>query len=283
MKIYLINLDRAEDRRKHMMDELSRYLPDVLVERAMCLDIKRPDWSVPDFITPGRWKSDRWSLGPSDIEIFRSHLDCWEKIAKSGEVGIVLEDDLLFAADFADGVKKVDVNKLHGILRLDGLNRPILLEKPIAIFGNFTVSPVASIAASAAAYMLDPKTAAELAQTAVIERTVDDYLFDPTPDVRGARGHNFPVLQLEPVITVQAQFGTYSDRTRKVPSFLENTKRVDVHKRKDKAFTGPLLYRLRKEVMRFKYKKQLKQRIEQNKSAGGRWGSPDLCPDLIWE
>ncbi len=283
MKIYLINLDRAADRRGHMMKELSQLLPDVPVERAMCLDIKSPDWSVPDFVSPGHWKSDRWSLGPSDIEIFRSHLDCWEKISISGQMGIILEDDLLFANTFADAVREINKEHVEGLIRLDGVNRPLLLDTPVKQLQDYSLSPVGSIAASAAAYMLDPKTAQKLIDASKIERTVDDYLFDPTPEYRGAKGHGLNILQIEPVVAVQAQFGTYSDKTREVPSFLENSKRVDVHKRKDKAFTGPFLYRLRKEMMRFKYKRALKKRIELTLSKGGRWCAPELCSDLMWD
>jgi GR25 family glycosyltransferase involved in LPS biosynthesis len=39
-------------------------------------------------------------FSPSDIEIFKSHIDCWKKISLSGEVGIVLEDDLIFFKEF---------------------------------------------------------------------------------------------------------------------------------------------------------------------------------------
>ena len=84
MKIYLINLERSIDRRSHMLSELAKFLPEIPIERALCRDIKNTDWSMPEDIQPGHWKNDRWALGPSDIEIFRSHIDCWKKISESG-------------------------------------------------------------------------------------------------------------------------------------------------------------------------------------------------------
>jgi GR25 family glycosyltransferase involved in LPS biosynthesis len=283
VKLFLINLDRADDRRDHMMNELSRLVPDVLVERAMCIDIKTPGWSAPAFVTPGRWRSDRWSLGSSDIEIFRSHIDCWEKIAASGETGVVLEDDLLFSDDFASAILKLEAAQVRGIVRLDGVGRPLILEKAAKHLDGFTLCPVGSLAASAGAYMLDPRTAAELVDKARIERTVDDFLFDPTPSDRGARGHGLTILQLEPVITIQAQFGKFADPMREVPSFLEATKRVDARKRKSRVYLGPWPYRVRKELLRALYRRRLSQRIQSAISYGGRWTAPDLCPDLIWD
>ena len=283
MKIFLINLDRADDRRGHMLSELSRLVPDIPVERALCVDIKAADWKAPDTVKPGRWSSDRWSLGPSDIEIFRSHIDCWEKIVAAQEYGVILEDDLLFSAKFAGAITGLEAAKTRGIVRLDGLNRPVIHEKTTQDLGEFRLSPLGSLAASAGAYLLDPHTASLLLETAKIERTVDDYLFDPTPEDRGARGHGLSILQLEPAVAVQAQFGTYADAGRKVPPFLEATKRVDAKNRKARAYLGPWPYRVRKEILRARYRKRLKLRIQTAQSNGGRWGAPELCSDLAWD
>ncbi len=249
----------------------------------MCVDIKAPGWAAPTFVRPGRWKSDRWSLGPSDIEIFRSHIDCWEKIAASGEAGVVLEDDLLFSDDFARAISELKAVQVRGLVRLDGINRPQILKKAVMHLDKFTLCPVGSLVASAAAYMLDPKTAAELVAKVKIERTVDDYLFDPTSSDRGAKGHNLTILQLEPIVTVQAQFGKYADQRREVPHFLKTTKRVDAPKRKSRIYLGPWPYRVRKEILRAIYRRRLSQRIEGVISNGGRWDKPDLCADLIWD
>ena len=84
-----------------MLSELSKLAPGIPIKRAFCKYIKDINCSMPKDIRPGRWKSDRWALGPSDVEIFRSHVDCWEKISFSDEMGIVLEDDLVFSNNFA--------------------------------------------------------------------------------------------------------------------------------------------------------------------------------------
>ena len=282
MKAYLINLDRASDRRDYMIGELSRLLPEMSVERAMCIDIKLGDWVPPSFVQPGRWRSDRWSLGPSDIEIFRSHINCWQKIVASGETGLVLEDDLLFSEKFAQSIEQLEAAHIHGIVHLDGVARPLILGKKTTQLIDFSLCPTGSVTASAAAYMLDPKTAVALIENAKIERTVDDYLFDPTPSDRGAKGHGFPIFQLEPIVTIQAQFGGFTDSERVVPKFLEITKRVDANNRRDPIIVGPWLYRLRKEILRAVYRHRLTQRKRTTISEGGRWAIPELCPDLRW-
>lgn len=282
MNFFLINLDRAADRRYHMVKEISRLIPNAPIERAMCIDIKAFGWAPPAFVKPGRWKSDRWSLGPSDIEIFRSHIDCWEKISSSGEVGVVLEDDLLFSKDFTRAISKLEAAQVRGLVRLDGVGRPLILDKAVLHLDEFTLCPVGSLAPSAAAYMLDPQTAAELVAKVKIERTVDDYLFDPTPSDHGVKGHNFTILQIEPVVTVQAQFGKYADPMREIPDFLKVTKRVDAANRKSKVYRGPWPYRVRKEILRVLLRRRLSQRIDFVTSNGGRWTEPDLCADLLW-
>lgn len=283
MKAFLINLDRAADRREHMLAELARLTPEIEVERAMSVDIKDPNWKAPDWIVPGRWKSDRWSLGPSDIEIFRSHIDSWETIAASGEPGLVLEDDLLFSEDFADAIKLLAETPVKGIVRLDGVDQPLILERSSHKFGQFNLSLVGSLAASAAAYMLDAETAAELVRTVRVERTVDDYLFDPTPSDRGARGHGLPIYQLEPVIAIQAQFGHFADAQKEIPDFLLATKRVDAQNRKSREYLGPLPYRLRKEVLRTLFRRRKAKRISSIGERGGRWALPVLSADLRWD
>lgn len=282
MKIYLINLDRAVDRREHMMQELSRLTPDLDVERALCVDIKAEGWSAPSSIKPGRWKSDRWSLSSSDIEIFRSHIDCWEKIAASGEAGLILEDDLLFAESFTDAIGSLRKNNPLGIIHLDATPTPFLMGAIEQQMGGFTLRAIESLTASAAAYYMCAETASRLIENVDIERTVDDFLFDPTPSDRGARGHGLPILQLEPIVAVQAQFATYSKAERAVPSFLEVTKRDDVSSRKNREFVGPLPYRLRKEILRSLYRPRLKKRIQSATLDGGRWDSAELPEDFTW-
>lgn len=264
------------------MQELARLVPDIPVVRAMCIDIKSPDWTAPSFVKPGHWLSDRWSLGPSDIEIFRSHIDCWKKISISGELGLILEDDLIFSDSFPNAIQQLKLAKIAGIIRIDGVCRSQLMEKPVKQLDGFTLCPIGSLTASAAAYVLDPTTAADLVADAKIERSVDDYLFDPTPSDRGARGHSLPILQLEPIVTIQAQFGQFADPKREIPSFLVATKRVDVQKRKSRIYVGPILYRLRKEFLRMLYRRRLAKRIEVSSFNGGRWAIVDLCRELRW-
>ena len=283
MNVFLINLDRAPDRRAHMLSELSRLLPDIEVQRALCVDIKAPDWTPPAEFTPGRWMSDRWDLPASDIEIFRSHMDCWKRIAASGQPGLVLEDDLLFSDDFGRIASELMANAPKGIVRLDAVATPMLRRTGTATDGGYQLNQIKTLAPSAAAYVVDPDTAADMAATARIERTVDDYLFDPDPAARGARGHTHPIYQIEPAVAVQAQFGSYADSSRDIPDFLKATKRTDARTRKDRRFSGPLLYRLRKEILRMRHRKKAAAEIKKADQSKYRWGRPDLNKQLRWD
>lgn len=282
MKIYLINLERSVDRRNHMFSELSKLAPGITINRAACRDIKDANWSIPKDIQKGRWSSDRWALSPSDIEIFKSHIDCWKKISLSGEIGIVLEDDLIFSKSFTKIIESLKTKNLNGIIRLDGVNLPLLMSKPVTISNEFSISKVNSIAASAAAYAVDSNTAEKLISNIRVERTLDDYLFDPKPSDRGARGHLLPIYQIEPITLVQAQFGNYSDKSSKIPDFLKITKRVDVKRRRSKSLRGPILYRFKKQILRMVYKNRLKKYKKDITNKGGEWKVPTLSNDLTW-
>ncbi|MDB4045793.1 glycosyltransferase family 25 protein [Amylibacter sp.] len=283
MKIYLINLETSSDRRAHMYNELKRLVPTIQIKRALCVDIKNNDWSTPKNIKPGKWQSDRWALGPSDIEIFRSHQYCWNKIAASKEMGIILEDDLLFSNNFPKILKFLTKLKINGIFKLDGVNLPLLINKPTMISENVQISKFKTIAVSAAAYAIDPQTAKELSGLAKINRTVDDYLFDPAQTSRNAQRHCLPIFQVEPVCAAQAQFGAYFDKTRQIPSFLEVTKRADAKSHKSRLLSGPILYRFKKEIIRTIYKYKLQKYKKNIIAKNSSWRSPRLSKDLVWK
>lgn len=282
LSIYLINLARAKDRRDYILRELVRLLPEAQVERVKAIDIKSPNYAQPSDYSPGRWNSDRWALGSSDIEIFRSHLDAWRKIAETGRHGIILEDDLLFSDQFGECVRGLIKANAKGIIRLDATGHPALLAPAHSQVGIFKLHQLCSLGASAAAYMLDCDTAARLVAHAKIERTLDDFLFDPYPIERGASGHSLDIIQLEPVVAMQAQFGTFSSSSRRVENFLRVTKRVDVKYRKNKEIIGPLHYRLKKEVLRAKHRRAQSVRIRRILANGGTYCSVKPASDLQW-
>lgn len=282
MQAYLINLDRAAERRAHMLGELERLWPELKVNRALAEDIKAPGWQPPAQYRPGKWRSDRWALGPSDIEIFRSHLDCWERIARSDQPGLVLEDDLLFSEQFRPLVEAMLQHPHPGVIRLDGLPRSLLLEAPVAIGEGSTISRLRSLAPSCAAYLLWPPAARALASQARIARTVDDFLFDPYPADRGTRGHELPVWQFEPAPCTQAQFGGYEVADRPIPECLRLTERKDTATPKNRRIKGPLLYRLRKEFLRIRHRRLEAARVRSILAQGGRHCPARPAAGLSW-
>lgn len=282
MKAYLINLDRATERRSYMLEELARLWPELTVERTLAVDIKSPNWEPPKDYQPGRWHSDRWSLAPSDIEIFRSHMDAWKEIASAEAPGMVLEDDLLFSSRFRPSVQSLMQEPIPGVIRMDGLASSLLLGAPKNLDDAVTLSALHSLAPSAAAYLLWPQTAAALLRSVQIERTLDDFLFDPYPSDRGARGHGLPLWQLEPAVCVQAQFGRFDTVDRDTPDFLRVTKRVDVGTRRDRAIVGPIGYRLRKEWLRWRYRRRHAARVRRITAQGGRIAPARAAEGLAW-
>jgi hypothetical protein len=130
--------------------------------------------------------------------------------------------------------------------------------------------------------MLDSGTAAKLAADARTERTLDDYLFDPYPSERGASGHGLDIFQLEPVIALQGQFGTFNSPSRDMPDFLLVTKRIDVASRKNKEFRGPFLYRLKKEFLRAKHRRAQATRVHDVLAKGGTHRTIETAFDLRW-
>ncbi|MDA3889334.1 MAG: glycosyltransferase family 25 protein [Allgaiera sp.] len=282
MQAYLINLERATERRAYMLGELKRLWPELVVNRALAVDIKAPDWQPPAQYQPGKWLSDRWALGPSDIEIFRSHLDCWEKIACSDQPGLVLEDDLLFSEQFRELVEQMLRHPHPGVIRLDGLSRPLLMEAPISICQDAKISRFHSLAPSCAAYLLWPQAAEALVSRAWIARTVDDFLFDPYPAERCTRGHDLPVWQFEPAPCTQAQFGGYDIAERPIPECLRITERKDAVTPTNRRIKGPLLYRLRKELLRMSHRKFDAARTLRIVADGGRHCSAQPAQGLTW-
>lgn len=283
MNIFLLNLDRAADRRDYMMAELDRLMPGATVTRALAVDIRDPGWRPPELYAQGRWNSDRWSLAPSDIEIFHSHLDCWRRIAESGSPGIVMEDDLLFSDRFPAAVDSVLAARPDGIVRLDGMDRAILLGPGRDIGGAMAIAPLESPVPSSACYLMLPEIAARLSRSARIERTVDDFLFDPHPGERGARGHGLPLYQCVPAVAAQAQWAAFTDPGREMPEFLRITKRADMARRKSFEAAGPWPYRLRKELLRITRRRAEAKRKSRVLAAGGSFGPVPPAPDLRWD
>ncbi|MDU8942144.1 glycosyltransferase family 25 protein [Ovoidimarina sediminis] len=280
---YLVNLERAVDRLEYVRDELARLVPGMALCRVRAIDIRAESWSPPKRYQAGRWRSDRWALGPSDMEIFASHADGWRRIAKSGVPGIVLEDDLLFSEHFGSALESLDASRPRGIVKLDGVAKPILLGEAKALGEGFSLRAINTIAPSCAAYWIDPNTAGALFDTHRIERTVDDFLFDPYPQDRGARGHGQPVFQIEPAVAVQGQFGRFRDAAREFPDCVRGTVRSDVSLRKKPGeIAGPLPYRIWKEARRWRARWRDRQREAAILSVGGRLGPPMSPDDLIW-
>ena len=277
----LISLERAAERRALFVEAIQRLSPGVEIRRARAVDVSSPDWTVPEGYSDPNWASDRWALRPSDIEIFLSHKDAWEQLAESGQGGFVFEDDVLFSESFGGAAATLDAASPEGIIKIDGLGSPHLLG-PIEAAGQLTLRRVEAYLPSAAAYYLSAETARKLSASARIERTVDDYLFDPYPEERGSAGHGLAIYQLDPAITVQGQFGTYSDLGRSVPDFVASTKRSDLAKRKSRVLAGPVHYRILKEWRRWRARKAFARRKDRVLASGGVFQPPVAPDDLRW-
>ncbi len=110
MKIFYINLDERNDRKKFIEKQISRM--EFKGERVSA--IKKND---PKAITH---KNDI-QLKPSEISISLSHVKCWNEILNQNlKEAIILEDDALLSKNFETIIKRIEASKIEfDLIRLE--------------------------------------------------------------------------------------------------------------------------------------------------------------------
>ena len=177
--IHFINLDRDTDRRIHMESTLD----------GMGLDYERFAAVNASHLTPEQeayyQTPQRAHLGAAEIAAFLSHITVWKKIAAGDAAfGLVFEDDVIFAENFADflrgAVQAIDPNALQ-IHRFETFLARVTLRRQVQHqVGVRRAYVLESNHGGTAAYLLNKKTAAHLIEISDrFSNAVDIDLFDP--------------------------------------------------------------------------------------------------------
>ena len=174
-----INLDRDTQRRVHMERALEGM--GLAYERFAAVDAKRLSPEQETY----HQAPQRAHLGTAEIAALLSHISVWKQIsAGDSDFGLVLEDDVIFADDFAaflDGaLQTMDPSALQ-IHRFETFMARVTLQRQaLHQVGTRSAYVLESNHGGTAAYLLNRKTAAYLVEISDrFSNAVDIDLFDP--------------------------------------------------------------------------------------------------------
>ena len=197
--IRFINLDRDTQRRAHMERTLE-YMG-VAYERFTAVDANHLSPEQEAYYHA----SQRTHLGAGEIAALLSHISVWKLIADGDtDLGLVLEDDVIFADDFArflDAASQtIDPTALQ-IHRFETfMARVTLRRQALHQVGTRRAYVLESNHGGTAAYLLNKKTAAYLVSLSdQFSNAVDIDLFDP----QRRQATDIQVLQWLPAPCVQ--------------------------------------------------------------------------------
>lgn len=268
LPIMVINLDRVPDRIEEVRAQFAAVGLAHLVQRFSAIDARASGFS-PKAYAPERWL-DRWSLLPSEQAIFESHRAVWQKIVDNGLPGAVIcEDDILVSSRFPETYAALDLDR-SGIVKLDGFYAARRYGPPYEM-NAVSVRGIHEQVPSAACYAISRQAAQTLlgcSQRYCV--TLDDFVFAPRA--------TFQPVQVFPAVAVQAMCVANPN----VAQVMASSERGgDAARASGKINKGPLLFRLRKEMMRLKKRAYRKMGGDKALLAqGGVIARPDLAPDL---
>jgi glycosyl transferase family 25 len=171
MKVFVINLERSVDRKKHITNELNRFGVEFEIFNAVDgnVNLKYREKYYSEII---RLLCYANSLSNSQIGCFASHFELWEKCVAINENIIILEDDIDLMLNFKEGMEKIhqNISKLEYI-RLWGIfdRKSTLINSDIKLYNK---GP-----SGMQGYAITPLAASRLIQHAKIwNQPVDDYI-----------------------------------------------------------------------------------------------------------
>lgn len=221
MKIYLINLDRREDRLRIMenrFDDLG------------CTFIR-----IPAFDGLQHAKTlDNWSyvLTPGEVGCFLSHKKCIQLIAHGDdEYGVILEDDVDLSSNIYRYITDVCwIPSDADIIKLETFHTRVKLStlRPLA-FGNVSIGRLMSEHIGSAAYIISKRAACNiLPMLDCVLVPIDDFLFTPDKGILSS----INVYQTVPALCKQSgDFSTINaDRIEWYKHKKENNKRPSLFK-----------------------------------------------------
>ena len=180
MQIYLVNLERRQDRLNAMEEEAARL--GLKLERVPALDARTADYD-----SVNRWFAGGGPLGEipiGDKACLLSHRAAWERLAASGEPhGAFLEDDVRLSSQsktllvsngwIPEGVKVVKLE------HYGPAGQRVLLADLHKAVADFCIGRMLSRHTGGAAYILSREAAIALLAERCFDLPVDHLLFNP--------------------------------------------------------------------------------------------------------
>jgi glycosyl transferase, family 25 len=191
MKVYLISLKTAVERREFQQRQLSK-----LGLEFELFDALTPSTSAE--LTTGI-KADGWErpLMPTELACFFSHYLVWHKILERNETALILEDDVILSRNlptFLNGV--ADLKNIDHIT-LEARLRKKMIATDRSTLGRLGVAELLQDRTGAAAYILHPSGAEKLINTtAKCGAALADAFI--------ANNHRIRSLQAIPALALQA-------------------------------------------------------------------------------
>jgi glycosyl transferase family 25 len=239
MKIYVINLDRHEQRLAHMRGALKGldFVRIAAVEGAdtVCFLHER-DGDAPKYLS--RFEKACLLSHRKALETF---------LAGADHYGCFFEDDVFVSRDFPEFVRdETWIPRDAHLIKIETLKRPVVLGEAAIPCRNRSLTPLLSPHLGSAGYIFSRSGAqAFLARTANPVRTIDYAMFGAEAILNTAG-----IYQVVPALCIQSRFA----KTR--PSFAEINSSIQFRRRK------PLVAKLKAEITRpFRQIKNLVQSL----------------------
>jgi len=208
MRIAVISLKNADDRRHSVSEQLSRLGLDFEFFDAFDASTSIPSHFAEFDARVYGLNCQRDPL-PAEIGCYASHLNLWKRCAESSAPMLILEDDFEALTGFAEAIPIIELLLAeHDFIRLEPFDRRRALGKKLrrashklGSIGQFTVSYLSDVPTHLTAYAISPTGAARLAKgSARLVAPVDKF-------VQRTWDHGVPILALSPAIV---QMGPHS-------------------------------------------------------------------------
>lgn len=221
MKVYLINLDRAEDR----LLAMSKAFAEAGVEftRIPAIDGKQlSDEKISSVVS----EESYWGrLTPGEVGCFLSHRLCWQAIAEGDQpFGAVFEDDMLLGTRAGEVLSTISwMPNDADIVKLETAGSRIYLDKVVETqTGGCSIQRLRSSHYCAGGYILSRGAARRLLDDSqTFSEPVDDVLFS----LRSVAAGNFVMYQIVPAICMQRSRNMSNPADAMLPSSIEGRER----------------------------------------------------------
>ena len=202
MQIFVINLERSEDRLEHFRGQA--ITADVTFERIPAVDGRELSQDEVD-----RQSAESCQFKPlnsAEFGLFASHKKAWERLLASGDRhAAIFEDDAILAPELGRILEDIDTSGMDfDILKLETTFRPVVISKDsLTLPSGHELSRLWSWHGGTAGYVISAKCARRmLSLKQKICDPIDQVLFNPLSNVSAG----LQVLQITPAVCVQNDF-----------------------------------------------------------------------------